>query len=124
MLDARTDLREPRHHGTPSGLSPFRQLGHNTDNTHATSAVATGGPSMEALGVLESGPSTYNLGWPPIFPQQRPLVPGKRGGRHGRLDGEQLKRQRAARLTGVCIRCKFLNKSVCVMSLYNRRSLT
>ncbi|UPK92921.1 hypothetical protein LCI18_003856 [Fusarium solani-melongenae] len=112
MPDARTDLREPRHHGTPSGLSSFPQLSHNTDNTHATSAVATDGPSIEALGLLESGPCTYNLGWPPIFPQQRPLVPRKRGGRHGRLDEEQLKRQRAARLTGVCIRYKFLNKSL------------
>ena len=124
MLDARTDLRELQHHGTPSGLSSFPELGHNTDDTHATSAVVNGGPSMEALGVLELGPSVYNVSWPPIFPQQRPLVPRKRGGRHGRLDEEQLKRQRTARLTGVCIRCKFLNKSVCAMSLYNRRSLT
>lgn len=127
MLDTGTDHCEPQHRGTSSGLSPFRELGDNTDNTdntQATSAAVDSGPSMGALGILEPGFSAHNSFWPPVFPQQRPLVPRKRGGRHGRLDDDQLKRQRTARLTGVCIRCKVLNKSVCAFSLYNRRSLT
>ncbi|KAF5001734.1 hypothetical protein FDECE_10867 [Fusarium decemcellulare] len=111
MPDARTDCHQPQRHDIPSGRLWFQEPCDNTYNAHGTSAAVNSGSSVHASDVLGPNPSATTSYWPPMFPQQRPLVPRKRGGRHGRLTEDQLKRQRTARLTGVCIRCKYLNKS-------------
>ncbi|KAJ3542537.1 hypothetical protein NM208_g3209 [Fusarium decemcellulare] len=111
IADGGAELLGSRHHDVPSGPSSFRGPYDGTHNVPATSTTVHGVSSMQALEVLGTGHSATNSYPPPIFPQQRPLVPRKRGGRHGRLTEDQRKRQRTARLTGVCIRCKYLNKS-------------
>ncbi|KAF4472268.1 Zn(2)Cys(6) transcription factor [Fusarium albosuccineum] len=111
MPGPRTDFREPQQHSIHSGPLLFQEPCGNTYNAHGTTATINSGSLVQTSDVLEPDPSATDPYWPPMFPQQRSLVPLKRGGRHGRLTENQLKRQRTARLTGVCIRCKFLNKS-------------